>query len=152
LQFKKMRDNHFIALHRGGSLTKEQHRQLIKWASDCAGHVLPLCGDFIDERLINALTVAGRWELGNATVGEARKASLDAIAAANESTNPTAIAVARAVGHAVATAHMADHSLRAAQYALKAIKVSGKLVDPERKWQDDQLASEIRELVLSARK
>jgi hypothetical protein len=146
-----MRNPSFVAAHRGGSLSKEQHRQLIRWASDCAGHVLPLLGDCIDERLTNALTVAGRWEMGNATVGEARNASLEAIAVANEITNPMAIAIARSVGHAVATAHMADHSMRAAEYALKAIKESGKSVETERSWQDWQLSKEIWEIVLSSR-
>jgi len=46
---------------------------------------------------------------------------------------------------------MADHSLGAALYALKAVKNSGKSVDVERKWQNEQLPSEIRELVLTAR-
>lgn len=46
---------------------------------------------------------------------------------------------------------MADHSLRAAEYALKTIKASGKSVETERKWQDEQLPSEIWEFVLSAR-
>jgi hypothetical protein len=129
----------------------EQHHELIRWVSDCATHVLPLFGDCIDERLTNALSVAREWELGNATVGEARKASLGAIAVANEVTDPTAIAVARCVGHAVATAHMADHSLRAAEYALKAIKESGKSVEIERSWQDGQLSKEIGKIVLSTR-
>ncbi|MCX6255149.1 MAG: hypothetical protein NTV31_11820, partial [Bacteroidia bacterium] len=62
----------------------------------------------------------------------------------------TAIAVARSVGHAVATAHMADHSLGAALYALKAVKNAGKSIDAERKWQNEQLPSEIMELVLTA--
>ena len=64
-----MRDKRFIA-HRSGSLNKEHHIQLIKWACDYAE-----------------------------------------------------IAVARAIGHTVATAHMADHSLGAALYALKAVKI-----------------------------
>jgi len=101
-----MRDKQFIAEHRGGPLKKEQHRQLMKWACDCAEHVLHLFGEKTDERLINALNVAKEWKQGYASVGEARKASLDAIAVANESSNPTAIAVARAVGHAVVTAHI----------------------------------------------
>jgi hypothetical protein len=146
-----MRNPSFVTAHRGGYLSKEQHRQLIRWASDCATHVLPLFGDCIDERLTNALTVARKWELGNATVGEARNASLEAIAVANEITNPTAIAIARSVGHAVATAHMADHSLQAAEYALKAIKEAGKSVETERRWQDGQLSKEIGEIVLSTR-
>ena len=145
-----MRDKRFIRDHRGGPLKKEQHYQLIKWACECSMHVLYL-GEKIDERLKNALDVAHTWEDGNASVGDARNASLGAIAVARESSNPTAIAVARSVGHAVATAHMADHSLGAAWYALKAVKNSGKSVDAERKWQNEQLPPEIEELVLTAR-
>jgi hypothetical protein len=46
-----MRDKRFIAEHRGGSLKKEQHYQLIQWACDFAEHVLHLFGKNIDERL-----------------------------------------------------------------------------------------------------
>ena len=147
-----MRDRLFITEHRGGLLNVEQHRQFIRWGCDCAAHVLSLMGEKTDERLINALITGKEWEIGNATVGEARKASLDCIALANELTNPASIAVARAVGHAVATAHMADHALAAALYALKVIKLSGNSVDEERKWQNEQLPLEIRELVLSTRR
>lgn len=45
---------------------------------------------------------------------------------------------------------MADHSLGAALYALKAVKIAGKSVDAERRWQSKQLPSEIMELVLTA--
>jgi hypothetical protein len=45
---------------------------------------------------------------------------------------------------------MADHSLGAALYALKAVKNAGKSTDAERKWQNEQLPPEIRELVLTA--
>ena len=147
-----MRDKRFIAEHRGGPLKLEQHHQLIKWACDCAEHVLPLLGEKIDERLINALNVAKAWKSGNTSVGAARKASVAAHAVARESSNPSAIAVARSVGHAVATAHMADHSLGAAWYALKAVKNAGTSIDAERNWQNEQLPSEIKELVLTARK
>ncbi len=147
-----MRDKRFIAEHSGGPLKKEQHHQLITWACGCAEHVLHLFGENTDERLKNALHVAKEWKHGNASVGDARKASIDAHAVARESSNPTAIAVARSVGHAVATAHMADHSLGAAWYALKAVKIAGKSIDEERKWQDEQLPSEVKELVLTARK
>lgn len=147
-----MRDKRFIAEHRGGPLKKEQHRQLIKWACDCAEHVLPLFGEVTDERLIKAILVARAWEQGKASVGDARKASVGAHALARESSNPASIAAARAAGHAVATAHMADHSSGAADYALKAVKNAGESVETERKWQDEQLPSEIRELVLTARR
>lgn len=146
-----MRDKRFIRDHRGGPLKKEQHYQLMNWACDCAEHVLPLFGEKIDERLIHALDVGRVWTQGNALVSDARKASVDAHAVARESTEPVAIAVSRAVGHAVATAHMADHSLGSAQYALKAVENTGKSVDAERKWQNEQLPAEIKDLVLSAR-
>jgi len=146
-----MRNKQFIAEHRGGPLTKERHRLLMKWACDCSKHVLVLLGNQIDLRLINALFVAIKWKEGNASTGEARKVAVESFAVARESSNPVAAAVARSVGHAVATAHMADHSMGAADYALKAINFLGKSVEDERRWQDEQLPSEIRELVLSAR-
>ena len=146
-----MRDKRFVAEHRGGPLKKEQHYQLMQWAIDCSEHVLPLFGKIIDERLTNALKVAKAWKQGNAPVGDAMKASLSAHAVARESSNPISKAVARSVGQAVATAHMADHSLGAAWYALKAVKSAGKPVDAERRWQDAQLPPEIKDLVLTAR-
>jgi hypothetical protein len=146
-----MRDKRFIADHRGGPLKKEQHYQLITWACACAEHVLPLFGEIIDERLKNALLITREWAQGNASTGKAMKGSLSAHAVARESSDPTAIAVARSVGQAVATAHMADHAMGAAWYALKAVNHTGKSVDAEREWQDNQLPSEIKDLVLTAR-
>ncbi|MBA7514433.1 hypothetical protein ES705_06461 [subsurface metagenome] len=93
--------------------------------------------------------MAKEWEKEKVTVGDARNASVSAHALARESSNPMIIAVARSIGHAVATAHMADHSLGAALYALKAVKIAGKSVDAERKWQKEQLLPEIKELVLT---
>jgi len=142
-----MRDNRFVAVHRGGPLTKDRHHQLIRWARECSEHVLSLIDENIDKRLINALYIAKEWEKEKVIVGEARNASIGAHAVAKESSNPIIIAVARSIGHAVATAHMADHSLGAALYALKVVKNAGKSVDAERKWQNEQLPSEIKELV-----
>jgi HEAT repeat protein len=78
------------------------------------------------------------------------KASVDAHAVARESSDPILKAVARSVGHVVATAHMADHSLGAALYALKALKYANKSIEKERDWQNKQLKElpyEIIELV-----
>jgi hypothetical protein len=108
-----MRDKRFIAEHRGGPLKKEQHYQLITWACDCAEHVVPLFGEPIDDRLKNALLIARDWTQGNTSTGDAMKASLSAHAVARASKDLTAIAIARSVGQAVATAHMADHALGA---------------------------------------
>jgi hypothetical protein len=151
LEKKKMRDKRFIAEHRGGPLTKEQHRQLMLWACKCVENILPLLTKPIDERLANAIKIAYDWTKDIASVGDARNASFDAIAVANELTDPIKIAFARSVGHAVATAHMADHSLRAAEYALKAVKFANKSSENERKWQNKNLSPDLVDLVLSAR-
>jgi hypothetical protein len=145
-----MRDKRFVAEHRGGPLKKEQHRQLIKWSYGCVEHLLPLFAEKLDDRLYAAVATAKAWEQGRATVGEARKAALEAIVLANESTTPAAVALARAAGHAVATAHMSDHALGAALYGLKVVKNTGGSVEAEMKWQNDLLSPEIRELVLTA--
>jgi len=57
-----MRDNRFVAVHRGGPLTKDHHHQLIRWARECSEHVLSLIDENIDQRLIHALYVAKEWE------------------------------------------------------------------------------------------
>jgi hypothetical protein len=144
-----MRDKRFVAVHRGGQLSKEHHRLLMRWARDCAEHVLPLLEPNIDKRLTHALATATAWEKGEASVGEAQKAAVAAHAVAREASSPVTVAIARAVGHAVATAHMADHSLGPAYYALQAVKAADKSTEQERHWQDEHIPSEIRALVLS---
>jgi dihydrodipicolinate synthase/N-acetylneuraminate lyase len=146
-----MRDKRFIAEHRGGSLTKEQHKHLILWACKCVEHILLYYTKTIDNRLANALEIARNWTKDNASVGQARQASLNAIEVAQESKDQIEIAIARSIGHAVATAHMADHSLIAVKYALKAVKLADKSIDMERKYQDENLSRDIVDLVLKAR-
>ncbi len=140
----------FIAEHRGGPLKKEDHHKLIKWAIECSEHVLPLIDKNIDSRLIHAMLVAKQWEKCNALTGDAMKASQAAHTVAREASSPILIAVARSIGQAVATAHMADHSMGAALYALRAVKFAGKSIDKEKEWQNkklQQLPSEIIELI-----
>jgi hypothetical protein len=147
-----MRDKRFIAEHRGGLLTKSNHQKLMRWAYVCSEHVLSLINEKMDERLLVALQIAKEWENETAPVGLAMKASASAHAAAREYSDPVSIAVARSIGHAVATAHMADHSPGAALYAMKALKLAGKSIDEERDWQTSQLQqlpSEIVDLILA---
>jgi hypothetical protein len=121
------------------------------WACACSQHVLPLCKPECIQKLVNAISVAKFWIKGEVSVGDARNASALAITAAKEFNDPVSIAVARSAGHAVATAHMADHSLGAALYALMAVKFAGKSMEVERAWQNEQLPEEIRALVLEVR-
>jgi hypothetical protein len=151
------RDPRFVAIHRGGDLDVTTHRLLVAWAADCAEHVLHLFTEVHpnDTRPDHAIVIARQWASGNATVEQARQAAFGAHAAARESPNPAASDVARSAGHAVATAHMADHELGAAAYAIRAaIKSVDTLAamqatEMECHWQHSQLSKTIRQLVLS---
>ncbi len=146
-----MRDQRFVAVHRGGPLELATHRLLAAWAADCAEHVLPLFeGCSSDERPHRAIKTARAWARGEVSVGEAQKAAQAAHAAAREMTSPAATAAARAAGHAVATAHMADHCLGPYVYAPKAVEAAGASADEERAWQLAQLPEELRAFIVSA--
>ena len=157
IQYVGRRDARFVAVHRGGLLDLSRHRLLAAWAADCAEHVLPLFTTKHpgDDRPRRAIETARAWSRGEATVGEARQAAFAAHAAARSASDPEAREVARAAGHAVATAHMADHELGAAGYAIKAVRLaspeSEAMAAGERecRWQREQLPDAIRELVLS---
>ncbi|MEZ0372268.1 MAG: putative immunity protein [Candidatus Sericytochromatia bacterium] len=164
-----MRDGRFIAVHRGGPLSLQRHRLLAAWAAECAEHVLPLFSEQQpeDQRPARAIAAARAWSRGEISVGEARAASVAAHAAARDVAKDAANGmakdmakgaakyVARAAGHAVATAHMADHAPGAAYYAIKAITAATDgqareaALEQERSWQKAILPEEIRELILS---
>ena len=144
------RDPHLAAVRRGGLLSTTDHQRLVAWAADCAERVLPLfeiaCPG--DARSADALAVARAWAAGDAEA-RPRAAAVAAHAAAREAHGPAALA-ARACGHAVATAHMADHELGAAFYALRALEAAGAppaQVEAERAWQRSVLPSSVADLV-----
>ncbi|SDE11036.1 hypothetical protein SAMN04487996_103371 [Dyadobacter soli] len=145
-----MRDARFVAEHRGGPLKRQQHNALLEWASKCVKHVLDKIGENSNPSFIKILDVGEAWKNGNASVGDARNAAFAAIAIAKALEDPVKIAAARAVGHVVAVAHMADHALRAADYALKALSKDERVL--ERQWQNEQLPVSIKSLVLATRK
>ena len=156
-EYAGRRDPRFVVVHRGGLLDEAHHRLLASWAADCAEHVLSLFTATYpeDDRPRRAIETARAWSRGAASVNEAREAAFAAHAAARSASDPAAREVARAAGHAVATAHMADHELGAAAYAIKAMRLAspaaGAMMAGEREcgWQRDHLPAVIRELVLS---
>src|SRR5699024_12426999 len=91
---------------------------LIRWASACAERLLPRAPaeGRDDPRLREALDGARKFADGQLTVGSARKLAFSCHAAAREASSPTARAVARACGQAVAVAHMAAHSREIERY------------------------------------
>lgn len=145
-----MRDRSFVRQHRGGRLTLGKHRLLMQWALICARHSMRLV-DVSDPRVDHALKIGKQWEKGAATVGQARLAAVAILRLARELKNPAEIAVVRGVGHAVATAHMADHALGPAYYAQKAIRAAGgsaKDLQKELAWQLSKIPRGIRLLVI----
>jgi len=86
-------------------------------------------------------------------MSHARTAAVAAHAAAREASS-AAKEAARAAGHAVAVAHMADHELGAAAYAIRAVRAAVNPDDrddagrAECRWQRAQLPIQIRDLVL----
>lgn len=146
-----MRDRRFIAVHRGGPLDLDSHRALARWAAGCAERVLPFftrCSP--DTRPQQALDIAHAWADGELKTGAAMKASVAAHAAARSVTDPAAIAAARAAGHAVATAHFADHSPGALLYAMKARAAAGQPIELELKRQLAKLPVRLRQLVFAS--
>jgi hypothetical protein len=146
-----MRDKRFVAAHRGGPLTLTEHRLLAAWAADCAEHLLPLFElHSSDSRPRLAIEVGRAWVRGELKTGVAQQAAVTAYAAARESTDTAAVAVARAAGHAVATAHFADHSLGPVIYGAKAVEAAGGSANDEHAWQLARLPYAVRALVISA--
>jgi len=153
--YKGSRDPRFVTVRRGGTLRDTDHHLLAVWAADCAQHVLHLFEEARpgDDRPRRAIELARAWARGEITMTQARVAAYAAHAAAREMSG-AAKEAARAAGHAVAVAHMADHELGAAAYAIMAVRYATEAErrdeagHAECEWQRAQLPDEIRDLVL----
>lgn len=143
----------FSVIHKDESMVelmrKSDHKTLAVWAIDCVERILPHFEEKYpdDNRPQKALEACQAWiDTGVLKMADIRKASLAAHAAAREvGENNAARSAARAAGQAVATAHVANHSIAAANYALQAIhrvticSDAGAAVAKERDWQYQQL-------------
>ncbi|MHC1692445.1 MAG: putative immunity protein [Sphaerochaetaceae bacterium] len=148
-----MRDFRFIAVHRGGKLTSSDHRLLMRWALDCTYHILPLIHKPLDDRIKEALDIAEVWSIGEVNTGEAMKAARRCHVIAKNTEDSLLKLFYRCVGQAVASAHMADHSLGPMYYGTKIIKATGSSVEDEQKWQLsrlEQLSKNLHELMVSS--
>ncbi len=153
--YEGKRDPRFVTLRRGGTLDEATHRLLAIWSADCAARVLELYEREHpgDTRVREAIDSAYAWARGEITMTQARLAAYAAHDAARLATG-AAREAARAAGHAVATAHMADHELGGAAYALRAVRAAARAgesecaVQAELEWQRSHLPDAIRELVL----
>ncbi|WP_376795139.1 putative immunity protein [Thermogemmatispora sp.] len=152
---KYPRDPRLITFRRGGTLSDTDHRLLALWAATCAEHVLPFFEKVRpqDQRPRQAIAAARSWARGELAMMAARALGGQAMGAARELRGAARYA-AYAAGQAGVVAHVADHALGAAAYALRAVQAAAPADQQEQarrrecQWQREQLPSEIRELVL----
>lgn len=148
-----VRDPRLITIRRGGTLTDADHRLLALWAGRCAEHVLHFFEDAqpSDSRPADAIEAARAWVRGDMRMMDARACGGHAMGAARPLTGAPRYA-ALAAGQAACVAHVAEHDLGAAAYAIKAARTAHRS-DPsagrvERDWQRERLPEQIRALVL----
>jgi hypothetical protein len=149
------RDPRLITIRRGGTLTDEEHHLLALWAAQCAEHVLPLfeAQRPDDRRPRAAIEHIRAWVRGEVGMMQSRAAGGHAMGAARD-LRGAARHAAYAAGQAGAVAHVAEHDLGAAAYAIKAVKAAANRDEQdaagraECQWQRDQLPSAVRDLVL----
>ena len=151
----KVRDPRLITIRRGGTLTDADHRLLALWAATCAEHVLPLFERAVpdDGRPRQAIEAARSWVRGELPMMRARALGGHAMGAARPLSGAPRF-VAYAAGQAACVAHVPEHDLGAAAYAIKAARatVSGAEAEQVRRcecvWQRAQLPAQVRDLVI----
>ena len=124
-----------------GVVNKCEHKTLAIWAADCAEHVLAYFEEKQpnDRGPRNAIEAARAWVRGELKMTDACIAAFASHAATREAFDDSAIAAARACGHAAAAAHVATHAPHAATYAAKAVGYAKKDINEERDWQYNRL-------------
>nr|WP_208971861.1 hypothetical protein [Kineococcus rubinsiae] len=151
-----MRDPRLVTERRGGTLTDDDHHALARWAAACAEHVLPLFEEVapLDPRPREAVEAARAWARGERTMTATRAAGGHAMGAARPLRGAARWA-AYAAGQAACVAHVPEHDLGAAAYAIKAVRAATPADGAsargraERDWQRRQLPAHLVELVLS---
>jgi hypothetical protein len=149
-----VRDPRLVTTRRGGTLTDDDHHALAHWAAACAEHVLPLfeAARPDDDRPRDAIEAAGAWTRGELPMMRTRALGGHAMGAARDLTGAPRFA-AYAAGQAAVVAHVAEHDLGAAAYAIKAAMADAPGREEaarraECRWQRDRLPATVRELVL----
>ena len=151
----RVRDPRLVTIRRGGTLTDSDHQLLARWAAACAEHVLALFESERPEDLRprRAIEAARGWADGDLPMMQARAAGGLAMGAARDLVGAPRQA-AYAAGQAACVAHVAEHELGAAAYAIKAARAAATAAESDEvgrlecRWQRQQLPDAIRDLVL----
>ncbi len=109
-------------------MTLQKHRTLVLWAFDCAHETLRWFEAKYpgERRPRTALEQCEAWARGHIKMPPAKRAILDAHAAAKELGDPVFAALCHAIGHAGATVHVETHALGLVFYELTAIVLENK--------------------------
>lgn len=101
----------------------QTHRTLVLWALDCAQQPLGyLNAEYPGERRpAVCLALCEDWAKGNIKMPAAKRAILDAHAAAKEIDRPEFCALCHAIGHAGATVHVKTHAMGLPMYELTSL-------------------------------
>ncbi|GAA1496242.1 putative immunity protein [Paeniglutamicibacter kerguelensis] len=148
-------DPRLVSIRRGGTLTETDHRLLAVWAATCAEHVLPLFEEANgrDTRPRDAIEAARTWARGQAKMMDTRAIGGHAMGAARPLRGAARFA-AYAAGQAACVAHVPEHDLGAAAYAIKAVQAAAPRGNEkeagraERDWQRRQIPGSLYDLVL----
>ena len=121
------------------------HVDVAKWALLVAKHILEVVGiDYtvIDE-IADGFTIHELWQVKKARVHDARMASIAIHHLAKNCDDEIQKLAFRVAGHAVASAHMAEHSMVASDYAIKTIDLYTsndiEAITRERTWQRNEI-------------
>lgn len=99
---------------------------LAKWAIQCAKHVQYLLEDEFPDHpaLDKGFFVLELWLKGLAQVHDVRQAGFEVHDFARRCSSESAIAAARAAGHAISVGHMREHAVICSDYAVKSVGLS----------------------------
>jgi hypothetical protein len=151
----RVRDPRMITIRRGGQLTDTDHHLLALWAATCAEHVLPLFEHAApdDPRPREAIDAARAWVRGELPMMRTRALGGHAMGSARPLRGAARFA-AYAAGQAACVAHVPEHDLGAAAYAIKAAQAAAPPAQREQvrrlecAWQRAQLPPQVRDLVI----
>lgn len=94
-----------------------------RFAISSARDILKLIDQPFDDEIRKALRINDKWQNGEASISEVRKEVFSIHGLAKESDDPIIVAALRTVGHAIASAHMKEHALVAADYAIRVVNL-----------------------------
>lgn len=111
-----------------GLMMLQKHRTLVLWAFDCAQLPLERLESKYpkEQRPRAAVEECRAWAEAHIKMMPAKRAILEAHAAAKEIDDPAAAALCHAVGHAGATVHVETHALGLVFYELTAIVLENR--------------------------